>query len=134
MILGVDPEPISVGLSARAHVVVIGVVVIGAWFLMRMLRRRQLRGKYTLLWMFVGLAVLVLAAFPSLLDRAARWLRVYDSPNLLFLLAIAFLLLVCVYFSWELSRLEERSRILAEELALLRSESVEAGQAAGEGD
>jgi hypothetical protein len=134
VILGVDPEPVSFGLSTRAHVVVIGVVVIGAWFLMRMLRRRQLRGKYTLLWMFVGLAVLVLAAFPSLLDRAARWLRVYDSPNLLFLLAIAFLLLVCVYFSWELSRLEERSRILAEELALLRSESVEAGQAAGESD
>ena len=134
MILGADPDPISFGLSTRAHVVVIVVVLLSAWFLMRLLRRGQLRGKYTLLWMFVGVAVLVLAAFPGILDRAARWLRVYDSPNLLFLLAIAFLLLVCVYFSWELSRLEARSRILAEELALLRGESVDAGETPREGD
>jgi hypothetical protein len=116
------PEPVSLGLSGRAHLVVIGVVVIGAWFLLRLLRRRQMRGKYTLLWMFVGTTVLVLAAFPGLLDRTARWLRIYDSPNLLFLLAIAFLLLVCVYYSWELTRLEERTRVLAEELAILRGE------------
>jgi hypothetical protein len=116
------PQPTSFGLSTRAHVVVIGVVIVGAIFLLRLLRHRQLRGKYTLLWMLTGAAVLILAAFPSLLDRAARWLRIYDSPNLLFLLAIAFLLLVCVYFSWELSRLEERTRVLAEELAILRGE------------
>jgi hypothetical protein len=121
-LLSQDPEPTSFGLSTRAHVVVIGVVIVGAIFLLRMLRHRQLRGKYTLLWMLVGAGVLVLAAFPSLLDRAARWLKVYDSPNLLFMLAIAFLLLVCIYFSWELSRLEERTRVLAEELAILRGE------------
>lgn len=133
MMLGAEPvpDPISLGLSTRAHLVVIGVVLVGAWFLLRLLRRRQMRGKYTLLWMFVGITVLVLAAFPGLLDRTARWLRIYDSPNLLFLLAIAFLLLVCVYFSWELSRLEERSRILAEELAILRGEHDDRGELAG---
>ncbi len=122
MSLAVTPQRVSLGLSGRAHVLAIVVVLIGAWFLLRLLRRRQLRGKYTLLWMFVGATVLVLAAFPSILDRVADWLHVYSSPNLLFLLAIAFLLLVCVYFSWELSRLEERTRILAEELALMRGE------------
>lgn len=141
--IGADPvpDPISLGLSTRAHVVVIGVVLLGAWFLLRLLRRRQMRGKYTLLWMSVGVTVLVLAAFPGLLDRSARWLRIYDSPNLLFLLAIAFLLLVCVYFSWELSRLEERTRILAEELAILRGEHEDraadasgVGEPAGQGD
>jgi hypothetical protein len=121
-LLAQTPEQTSFGLSTREHIVVIGVVIVGALFLLRMLRHRQLRGKYTLLWMLVGGAVLILAAFPSLLDRTARWLRVYDSPNLLFLLAIAFLLLVCIYFSWELSRLEERTRVLAEELAILRGE------------
>jgi hypothetical protein len=115
-------NPASLGLSGRAHLVVFGVVLIGAWFLFRLLRKRQLRGKYMLLWMFVGLTVLVLAAFPSLLDHAANVLGIYSGPNLLFLLAIAFLLLVCIYFSWELSRLEERSRVLAEEVAILRGE------------
>jgi len=115
-------DPGSLGLSGRAHLVVIGVVLVGAWFLLRLLRRRQLRGKYTLLWMFVGLTVLALAVFPSLLDHTAHVLGIYSGPNLLFLLSIAFLLLVCVYFSWELSRLEERSRVLAEEIAILRGE------------
>ena len=119
----------SLGLSTRAHIVVIGVVLVGAWFLLRMLRRRQLRGKYTLLWMFVGIVVLALAVFPSLLDHTANLLGIYSGPNLLFLLAIAFLLLVCIYFSWELSRLEERSRLLAEEVAILRGEQDERDQA-----
>jgi hypothetical protein len=112
----------SIGLSGRAHVLVLFVCVIGALFLLRLLRRRQLRGKYTLLWIVTGVFVLVIASAPSLLDRTARSLRIYNSPNLLFALALAFLLLVCVYFSYELSRLEERTRILAEELAILRAE------------
>jgi hypothetical protein len=110
----------SLGLSGRAHILVFLVAVGGAVFLLRLLRRRQMRGKYTLLWMSVGLAVLTIVAFPSILDRTSRFLHIYYSPSTLFLAAIGFLLLVCVYFSYELSRLEERTRILAEELAIVR--------------
>lgn len=117
-----DPSFNSLGLSGRAQVLVLLVCLIGAWFLLRLLRRRQMRGKYTLLWTLTGAFVLVIAAAPGLLDRTARALRIYNSPNLLFAVASAFLLLVCIYFSYELSRLEERTRILAEELAILRAE------------
>ena len=117
-----DPEFTSLGLSGRAHVLVFLVTIGGAAFLFRLLRRRQMRGKYTLLWMSVLLAVLVIAAFPSLLDRVSRFLHIYYSPSTLFLAAIGFLLLVCIYFSYELSRLEQRTRILAEELAIVRGE------------
>jgi hypothetical protein len=112
----------SLGLSGRAHVLVFLVTIGGAAFVLRLLRRRQMRGKYTLLWMSVGLAVLLIAAFPSILDRTSRFLHIYYSPSTLFLAAIGFLLLVCIYFSYELSRLEERTRILAEELAIVRGE------------
>lgn len=115
-------EAPSLGLSGPAHVVAIIVVLIGAWYLLRMLRQRQLRGKYTMLWMSVGAVVLLLAVFPSLLDSVADLVDIYSPPNLLFMLAIGFLLLVCIYFSWELSRLEEKTRVLAEEVAILRGE------------
>jgi hypothetical protein len=127
----IDPQYTSIGLSPRAHILVLIAVFVGAFFLLRLLNRRQMRGKYTLLWMFVGLAVLVLALFPSLLDRVSRWFRIYYAPTTLFLAAIGFLLLVCIYFSYELSRLEERTRVLAEELAILRAER-EAGPDAGD--
>jgi hypothetical protein len=125
--IGVSPEYTSIGLSGRAHVLVVLVVLVGAFFLLRVLNRRQMRGKYTLLWMFVGLTVLVLAAFPGLLDRTSRFFHIYYSPSTLFLAAIGFLFLVCVYFSYELSRLEERTRVLAEELAILRAEQETEG-------
>ena len=57
-----------------------------------------------------------------ILDRVSRWFRIYYAPTTLFLAAIGFLLLICIYFSYELSRLEERTRVLAEELAILRAE------------
>ena len=117
-----DEKFTSLGLSGRAHILVFLVTIGGAAFLFRLLRRRQMRGKYTLLWMTVLFAVLVIAAFPSLLDRVSRFLHIYYSPSTLFLAAIGFLLLVCIYFSYELSRLEERTRILAEELAIVRGE------------
>jgi hypothetical protein len=117
-----DPQYTSIGLSFRAHVLVLLAVFIGAFFLLRLLNRRQMRGKYTLLWMFTGIAVLLLALFPSILDRVSRLFRIYYAPTTLFLVATGFLLLVCIYFSYELSRLEERTRLLAEELAILRAE------------
>ena len=120
--IAATPQYTSIGLSGRAHVLVVLVVLAGVFFLLRVLNRRQMRGKYTLLWMFVGVLVLVLAAFPTLLDRVSHFLRIYYAPSTLFIAAIGFLLLVCVYFSFELSRLEERTRILAEELAILRAE------------
>ncbi len=131
--IGIEPHYTSIGLSVRAHVLVVLVVLTGGFFLLRLLNRRQMRGKYTLLWMFTGLAVLLLAAFPSGVDHASRFLHVYYAPSTLFLAAIGFLLLVCVYFSYELSRLEERTRLLAEELAILRAEQETAG-GTGAGD
>lgn len=122
----------SLGLSGRAHILVFLITISGAAFVLRLLRRRQMRGKYTLLWMSVLLAVFVIAAFPSILDRTSRFLHIYYSPSTLFLAAIAFLLLVCIYFSYELSRLEERTRILAEELAIARGERE--ADAAARGD
>lgn len=117
-----DQKFTSLGLSGRAHVLAFVVTFVGAFFVLRLLRRRQMRGKYTLLWMIVLLALLVIAAFPTLVDHGSRWLHIYYAPSTLFLVAIGFLLLVCVYFSYELSRLEERTRLLAEELAILRGD------------
>jgi hypothetical protein len=54
------------------------------------------------------------------LDTVAERLGIWYQPTLFLLLAIGFLLLVAMHFSYELSRLEKRVRALAEELALLR--------------
>ncbi len=96
---------------------VVGVVVL--LFIGELLRRRKLQEKYAMLWLAVGIAVMPLAVFPRLLDVVARWLGIASGVSLVLFLAIVFLLLVCVHLSWEVSRLEEETRTLAEGLALL---------------
>jgi len=113
--------------TPRAQVFVAFVTIAMVIFILRLVRRRQLRAKYSFLWITIGFATLLLAALPRTFDRVARDLGVASAPNLFFFVAIAVLLLVIVHFSWELTRLEDRTRMLAEDLALLR---VELGEAA----
>jgi hypothetical protein len=90
--------------------------------LFEMLRRHKLREKYAVFWAVVAVLTLVVAAFPIVLDRAAALVGVAVPANLLFFVASMLLLVVSVQHSSELGRLEERSRTLAEELALLQME------------
>jgi hypothetical protein len=108
-------------LSGQAHILVIVATVITALFILRLVRAHQLRSKYALLWLVIGLMLLILAAVPGALNTFSEWLGVLYSPTLFLLLAVGFLFLVVVHYSWELSRLENRTRTLAEELALLRT-------------
>ena len=87
-----------------------------------LLRRGQLREKYAVLWLLEGIAVAVFAVFPGLINDIARPLHVADPPNLLLFAANVVLVLVTVHLSWESSRMEDRTRALAEEVALLRQQ------------
>jgi hypothetical protein len=87
-----------------------------------LLRRRHIREKYAVVWLAVSLPMVVFAIDPGLFNRLARAIGVINPPDLLTVLACLFLLVVCVYMSWELGRLEDRTRRLAEEVALLRHE------------
>ncbi len=91
-----------------------------------LLRRHQLREKYAILWLLVSLSVVVIAVFPGLLARAAQITGVQTPSNLLFFVAALVLLIVCVQLSWEVSRLEDETRALAEEVAILRLEAQKA--------
>lgn len=95
-----------------------------------LVRQRRLRAKYLLLWGGASLLLVPVVVAPDALDRAMRELGVSYPPAAYLVVAAAFLYVVCMHFSWELSRLEERSRDLAEEVALLqaRLERIEDSQ------
>lgn len=102
-------------LTALTGLVVLAVIV-------ELLRRRQLREKYAMLWLGVVVVVIPLALYPGLLDNLAGKVGIASGVSLVLFLGIVFLLLVTVHLSWEVSRLEEETRTLAEDLALLRTE------------
>jgi hypothetical protein len=96
------------------------VVVLVA--IVEMMRRHRLREKYAVIWFFVAAGVLTLAIFPGLLTGTAAFLGVQVPVNLLFFVGSLVLLVLTLQHSYELGRLEEKTRTLAEDLALLRLE------------
>jgi hypothetical protein len=90
--------------------------------LFEMMRRHRLREKYALIWALVAVAVITVALFPILLYEASEAVGLAVPTNLLFFCAAIVILVLTLQHSSELSRLEERTRTLAEELALVRLE------------
>ena len=100
----------------------LGAALVTLVFVAELLRRGILRERFAALWLIVGSLLVVVALFPELIRVAATALGFELPSNLLFFVSILFLLLVAVQLSFEVSRLEARTRRLAEDLALLRSE------------
>jgi hypothetical protein len=107
-------------MTGRAHILLVLLTLGLVGFVLHLVRAGRLRAKYAMLWSTVGAGLVVLAAFPGLLDWTAEHLGIFYPPAAFLLAAVAFLLILTIHFSWELSRLEERTRTLAEEVALLR--------------
>jgi hypothetical protein len=107
------------------HIIALVAAVVTLTVIIELSRRSQLRTKYTVVWLLVGLVIAVFAIAPGLFNSIARGLGVKSPPNLLVVVAALFLLMVCVYLSWEAGRLEDKTRILAEEVAILRDELEE---------
>jgi hypothetical protein len=106
--------------STRAHLMLALLVACSLVLIVRLVRHRQLKAKYSLLWLSLGGLMVVFAAVPGLLDWTADRLGIYYEPTLLLMLGIALLLLIVMHFSYELTRMENRVRSLAEEAALVR--------------
>lgn len=90
--------------------------------IIELVRRRQLREKYAVLWLILAVGVGILGLWPGLLDTVAHALGIVDPPNLLYFAALLVLLLIVVHLTWEIGRLESDNRTLAEEVAMLRLE------------
>ena len=88
--------------------------------LFEMLRRHRLREKYALVWFLIAVASLVASLSPGAVAAVASALGVVLPVNLLFFAGSLVLLAMSLQHSYELGRLEERTRTLAEEVALLR--------------
>ena len=107
------------------HIIALVIAAVSLTLIVELSRRKQLRNKYTVVWLLVGLAIAVFAIAPGLFNAIAHGMGVKSPPDLLVVVASLFLLVVCVYLSWEAGRLEDKAQALAEEVALLRNELEE---------
>lgn len=87
-----------------------------------MLRRGRLRERHAVWWLLAGLLALVAGVFPGTVVWLATVIGIEVPLNLVFFVSIAILFLVCLQLSAEATRLESKTRTLAERVALLELE------------
>ncbi len=84
-----------------------------------LVRRGKLQEKYALTWFAIGIVVVVLGAFPVILDKIAKLTGVSYAPALLFVIAVGVLLIQNLYLFIFASQNEVRIKELLQEVAVL---------------
>lgn len=105
--------PISYAFSVATALLMLVIIV-------QMLRKKRLRERHALWWLVIGVLSLIAALFPSLLAATASLLGISLPISLVFFVGIVVLFMVSVQQSTELTKLEEQTRVLAEQQALLK--------------
>lgn len=106
-------------MSASVFFLILAILV--CTFVVVQVRHQRMKERYAALWLIIGAIIIVLGAFPNLLNGVADFVGVALPVNLLFLLSILLLMGVSIHLTLELSRLSEKTRILAEEVAILKA-------------
>ena len=100
---------------------VVLIVAIIVYFIMILifLKNKTLELRYTLLWMFAGMMLAVLVIWPELLGRLVRLVGIQSNMNGLFIMAIAFIVMIMMSLTSIVSRQKNKIRHLIQEIAIL---------------
>ena len=83
------------------------------------LKQRVLNLKYTLLWLLAGAVMGLLVVFPELLVYAIHLFGIEDNMNGLFIMCIAFIMMILMALTSIVSRLDRKVRKLVQEMGIM---------------
>lgn len=83
------------------------------------LKQRALNLKYTLLWLLAGAVMGILVVIPELLVRIIHIFGIEDNMNGLFIMCIAFMLMILMALTSIASRQNMKIRTLVQEIGIL---------------
>lgn len=87
-----------------------------------LLKKRVLSLKYTLLWLFTGIVLLVVAIWPEIFDVIIRLMGIELPVNAVFLLTIGFLYMIVMSITAIVSKQTEQIKVLIQSVALLEKQ------------
>lgn len=83
------------------------------------LKRKMLELKYTLVWLVAGVIMGIMIYFPELLVWFVRLLGIESNMNGLYILCIAFILMILMTLTSIASRQQLKIRILIQEISMM---------------
>ena len=120
-------------ISKTLQSVLFFAVVIYFFLLVLLLKKKRLLLKYSLLWLFAGIVMLILILFPDILNLLSRILGIYSPVNALFAIILFCVIILLVSLTSivsaqneKIKRLIQREAILDEEIKRLKAKEVNA--------
>jgi len=97
---------------------IIGILIY-FYILFYLIKKKSLNLKYTLLWIFSGLVMLIVVIFPEIMINITKILGIIDVTNGLFALILFFILLILMSITSIVSSMKEKNKQLIQRCALL---------------
>lgn len=109
-------------MNIKIQIIVAIGVLIALMIIVNMIRRKELELSYALSWMGVGVGVLILDCFPGTITWLAQILGIERPMNMLFFLGFCFSLVIIFILTVTVSRMSNKLKQMAQEIALLKDE------------
>jgi len=90
------------------------------YFVVQLLRKKNLKEAYAILWLGFGMVFLFFSFWRKGLDYFAGLVGIYYPPAFLFLILITAIIMILMQFSVVLSKQNDQIRVLIQEQALLK--------------
>jgi len=113
----------SIGTSIQTtQYIAIAVSVSLFLYILFLVRNKKIKEEYSLLWLFSSIIFIIFSIWRDGLELFAKMMGIAYPPAALFLILLLAIFLILIEFSINISKLSEKNKILAQELALMKNE------------
>ena len=109
-------------ISTSLRIAILLAIAVYYVILVRLLKKKSLSLRYSLLWLFSGLVMLLFTIFPALLGTVTRILGIKIGSNALFAILFFCVLIILISLTSVVSRQGEAIKSLTQELARLEKQ------------
>src|SRR4051794_8666610 len=109
-------------ITAQLQIILLIASIITFLVIINMIRKYNLELKYSLLWLFICIINILLAAFSGIAKTTARLLSIQQPVNAIFLLSFGFQFFLIFSLTLTISRLSSKFTRLVQEVGLLKKE------------
>ena len=91
-------------------------------FILNLVRKNKLDEKYSILWLFFGIVILIVSIFPKIIEKISGWFGVYYPPALMLLFAVLIIGAYIVHITMVITKQNKMIIKLTQELAILKEQ------------
>lgn len=107
-------------MSLNIQIFFIIAVMIYLIIIIDLLRKKKLNLRYSLLWLICGSLLLVITVFPKIMYLISDFIGIKTPINTALIIAGMFIVMILITITSIVSKLNNTTRVLTQELALLK--------------